>query len=106
VVVIDKPAVAPPDDPVLAARIESTAQRRQPFTELQLPQAVPAAHSRPGRLIRDETAAAPVLCDTVLGCAPVRAAASCAAAAHENLRAARTSGDSSATNAKERVELA
>jgi ATP-dependent DNA helicase DinG len=55
-VVIDKLPFAPPDDPVLAARIESLrAQGGNPFTELQLPQAVLQLKQGAGRLIRDET---------------------------------------------------
>jgi ATP-dependent DNA helicase DinG len=55
-VVIDKLPFAPPDDPVLAARIESVrAQGGNPFTELQLPQAVLQLKQGAGRLIRDET---------------------------------------------------
>ena len=56
VVVIDKLPFAPPDDPVLAARIESLrVQGGNPFTELQLPQAVLQLKQGAGRLIRDET---------------------------------------------------
>jgi ATP-dependent DNA helicase DinG len=56
VVVIDKLPFAPPDDPVLAARIESIRARGgNPFTELQLPQAVLSLKQGAGRLIRDET---------------------------------------------------
>ena len=56
VVVIDKLPFAPPDDPVLAARIEAIRARGgNPFTELQLPQAVLALKQGAGRLIRDET---------------------------------------------------
>jgi ATP-dependent DNA helicase DinG len=55
-VVIDKLPFAPPDDPVLAARIEGLrAQGGNPFTELQLPQAVLQLKQGAGRLIRDET---------------------------------------------------
>jgi ATP-dependent DNA helicase DinG len=55
VVVIDKLPFAPPDDPVLAARIEGLrAQGGNPFTELQLPQAVLQLKQGAGRLIRDE----------------------------------------------------
>jgi len=54
--VIDKLPFAPPDDPVLAARIESIrAQGGNAFTELQLPQAVLQLKQGAGRLIRDET---------------------------------------------------
>ncbi len=56
VVVIDKLPFAPPDDPVLAARIEALrAKGGNPFTELQLPQAVLQLKQGAGRLIRDET---------------------------------------------------
>jgi ATP-dependent DNA helicase DinG len=56
VVVIDKLPFAPPDDPVLAARIEAVRARGgNPFTELQLPQAVLSLKQGAGRLIRDET---------------------------------------------------
>jgi ATP-dependent DNA helicase DinG len=55
-VVIDKLPFAPPDDPVLAARIEAIRARGgNAFTELQLPQAVLALKQGAGRLIRDET---------------------------------------------------
>jgi ATP-dependent DNA helicase DinG len=55
-VVIDKLPFAPPDDPVLAARIESLRARGgNPFNELQLPQAVLQLKQGAGRLIRDET---------------------------------------------------
>jgi ATP-dependent DNA helicase DinG len=56
VVVIDKLPFAPPDDPVLAARIEAVRARSgNAFTELQLPQAVLSLKQGAGRLIRDET---------------------------------------------------
>jgi ATP-dependent DNA helicase DinG len=56
VVVIDKLPFAPPDDPVLAARIEAIRARGgNPFGELQLPQAVLSLKQGAGRLIRDET---------------------------------------------------
>jgi ATP-dependent DNA helicase DinG len=55
-VVIDKLPFAPPDDPVLAARIESMrGEGANPFTELQLPQAVLQLKQGAGRLIRGET---------------------------------------------------
>ena len=54
-VIIDKLPFAPPDDPVLAARIEGMrAQGGNPFTGLQLPQAVLQLKQGAGRLIRDE----------------------------------------------------
>jgi ATP-dependent DNA helicase DinG len=54
-VVIDKLPFAPPDDPVLAARIEAIrTQDGNPFAELQLPQAVLQLKQGAGRLIRDE----------------------------------------------------
>ena len=55
-VVIDKLPFAPPDDPVLAARIDALrAQGGNPFMELQLPQAILQLKQGAGRLIRDET---------------------------------------------------
>ena len=55
-VVIDKLPFAPPDDPVLAARIEKLrAAGRNPFMEHQLPRAVISMKQGAGRLIRDET---------------------------------------------------
>jgi len=55
-VVIDKLPFAPPDDPVLAARIAAVEARGgSAFTELQLPQAVLQLKQGAGRLIRDET---------------------------------------------------
>ncbi|WIM06355.1 MAG: ATP-dependent DNA helicase [Candidatus Nitricoxidivorans perseverans] len=55
-VVIDKLPFAPPDDPVLAARIEHLRkQGRNPFFEYQLPRAVISMKQGAGRLIRDET---------------------------------------------------
>jgi ATP-dependent DNA helicase DinG len=54
-VIIDKLPFAPPDDPVLAARIESLRARGgNPFNEIQLPQAVLQLKQGAGRLIRDE----------------------------------------------------
>jgi ATP-dependent DNA helicase DinG len=54
-VVIDKLPFAPPDDPVLAARIDALRLRGgNAFTELQLPQAVLQLKQGAGRLIRDE----------------------------------------------------
>jgi len=54
-VVIDKLPFAPPDDPVLSARIEALRARGgNPFTALQLPQAILQLKQGAGRLIRDE----------------------------------------------------
>ena len=55
-VVIDKLPFAPPDDPVLSARIEKLRNEgRNPFLEYQLPRAVINVKQGAGRLIRDET---------------------------------------------------
>ncbi len=55
-VVIDKLPFAPPDDPVLAARIDALRTRGgNPFNELQLPQAVLQLKQGAGRLIRGES---------------------------------------------------
>jgi ATP-dependent DNA helicase DinG len=55
-VVIDKLPFAPPDDPVLAARIDTLKrQGRNAFFELQLPRTVINMKQGAGRLIRDET---------------------------------------------------
>jgi len=55
VVVIDKLPFAPPDDPVLAARIEAMrAEGGNPFMEYQLPQAILQLKQGAGRLIRDD----------------------------------------------------
>jgi len=55
-VVIDKLPFAPPDDPVLAARIEALkAGGGNPFTGFQLPQAILQLKQGAGRLIRDDT---------------------------------------------------
>jgi ATP-dependent DNA helicase DinG len=54
-VVIDKLPFAPPDDPVLAARLESLERSGgNPFLDYQLPQAAIALKQGAGRLIRDE----------------------------------------------------
>jgi len=65
VVVIDKLPFAPPEDPVLAARIEALRARGgNPFREVQLPQAILALKQGAGRLIRDESdRGVLVLCD-------------------------------------------
>ena len=55
-VLIDKLPFAPPDDPVLAARIEFlNKQGRNAFMEYQLPRAAISLKQGAGRLIRDET---------------------------------------------------
>ena len=54
-VMIDKLPFAPPDDPVLSARIEKiNAEGRNAFMEYQLPRAVISLKQGAGRLIRDE----------------------------------------------------
>ena len=65
VVVIDKLPFAPPDDPVLAARLEHLRRNgRNPFLEYQVPQAAIALKQGTGRLIRDEhDRGVLVLCD-------------------------------------------
>ncbi|TXG78616.1 MAG: ATP-dependent DNA helicase [Rhodocyclaceae bacterium] len=56
VVVIDRLPFAPPDDPVLAARIEHMRRSgKNPFLEYQLPHAVINMKQGAGRLIRSET---------------------------------------------------
>ncbi|MDX9707591.1 MAG: ATP-dependent DNA helicase [Azospira sp.] len=55
-VVIDKLPFAPPDDPVLSARIERmNREGRNAFMEYQLPRAVINVKQGAGRLIRDES---------------------------------------------------
>jgi ATP-dependent DNA helicase DinG len=55
-VVIDKLPFAPPDDPVLAARIDKiNKEGRNAFMEYQLPRAVINLKQGAGRLIRDES---------------------------------------------------
>jgi ATP-dependent DNA helicase DinG len=55
-VVIDKLPFAPPDDPVLAKRLELLAQQGgNPFMAHQVPQAIIALKQGAGRLIRGET---------------------------------------------------
>ncbi len=54
-VIIDKLPFAPPDDPVLAARIaQLTKQGRNAFMEYQLPRTIITLKQGAGRLIRDE----------------------------------------------------
>ena len=54
-VIIDKLPFAPPDDPVLSARIDKITQEgRNAFMEYQLPRAVINLKQGAGRLIRDE----------------------------------------------------
>ncbi|MDP2829556.1 MAG: ATP-dependent DNA helicase [Sulfuricellaceae bacterium] len=55
-VIIDKLPFSPPDDPVLAARIEKiNREGKNAFMEYQLPHAVITLKQGAGRLIRDET---------------------------------------------------
>ncbi|HXZ53994.1 MAG TPA: ATP-dependent DNA helicase [Burkholderiales bacterium] len=55
-VIIDKLPFAPPDDPVLAARLDALERAGDnPFLDYQVPQAVIALKQGAGRLIRDET---------------------------------------------------
>ncbi len=65
VVVIDKLPFAPPDDPVLAARLAHLREQgRNPFFDFQLPQAAIALKQGAGRLIRGEhDRGVLVLCD-------------------------------------------
>ena len=67
-VLIDRLPFSPPDDPVLAARIERiNAEGRNAFMEYQLPEAVIALKQGAGRLIRDETdRGVLMICDTRL----------------------------------------
>jgi ATP-dependent DNA helicase DinG len=64
-VVIDKLPFAPPEDPLLKARLEGIRRRGgNPFQEFQLPQAVLALKQGFGRLIRDrEDFGVVMLCD-------------------------------------------
>jgi ATP-dependent DNA helicase DinG len=55
VVIIDKLPFAPPDDPVLSARLDKlTAEGKNAFMEYQLPYSVITLKQGAGRLIRDE----------------------------------------------------
>jgi ATP-dependent DNA helicase DinG len=64
-VIIDKLPFAPPDDPVLAARIDKmNAEGKNAFMEYQLPYAVITLKQGAGRLIRDENdSGVLVICD-------------------------------------------
>ncbi len=67
-VVIDKLPFAPPDDPVLAKRLELLAQQGgNPFMSHQVPQAIIALKQGAGRLIRGESDhGVLMICDTRL----------------------------------------
>jgi ATP-dependent DNA helicase DinG len=67
-VMIDRLPFAPPDDPVLAARIDRiNADGGNAFMAYQLPQAVITLKQGAGRLIRDETdRGVLMICDTRL----------------------------------------
>jgi ATP-dependent DNA helicase DinG len=67
-VIIDKLPFAPPDDPLLSARIKSIKDRGgEPFFEWQLPQAAIALKQGAGRLIRTEQdRGVLMICDTRL----------------------------------------
>ncbi|MDR3427714.1 MULTISPECIES: ATP-dependent DNA helicase [Silvimonas] len=67
-VVIDKLPFSPPDDPVLAARIEQmNKEGRSAFVDYQIPHAAIALKQGAGRLIRDETdTGILMICDTRL----------------------------------------
>jgi ATP-dependent DNA helicase DinG len=67
-VIIDKLPFAPPDDPVLAKRLELLAQQGgNPFMSHQVPQAIIALKQGAGRLIRGETDhGVLMICDTRL----------------------------------------
>jgi len=71
-VIIDKLPFAPPDDPVLAARLESLERGGgNPFLDYQLPQAAIALKQGAGRLIRDEAdRGVLVICDPRLTTKP------------------------------------
>jgi ATP-dependent DNA helicase DinG len=65
VVLIDKLPFAAPDDPLLKARIEAARDEgREPFRDVQLPQAVLSLKQGVGRLIRDSgDSGLAVICD-------------------------------------------
>jgi ATP-dependent DNA helicase DinG len=67
-VIIDKLPFTAPDDPLLKARIEDCRLRGgEPFTEVQLPDAVITLKQGVGRLIRDERdRGALIICDNRL----------------------------------------
>ncbi|MEM5439253.1 ATP-dependent DNA helicase [Paraburkholderia diazotrophica] len=67
-VIIDKLPFAPPDDPVLSARLDAlTKKGLSPFAVHQLPQAVITLKQGAGRLIRSETdRGVLMICDTRL----------------------------------------
>ncbi|HPU52847.1 MAG TPA: ATP-dependent DNA helicase [Burkholderiaceae bacterium] len=71
-VVIDKLPFAPPDDPVLRARIEATRREGgDPFRQLQMPAAAMALKQGAGRMIRSETdRGLLVVCDSRLADKP------------------------------------
>ncbi len=68
VVIIDKLPFAPPDDPVLQARLDYLAkQGGNPFVDYQVPQAAISLKQGAGRLIRSETdRGVLMICDTRL----------------------------------------
>ena len=71
-VVIDKLPFAPPDDPLLAARLEYISREGgNPFLDYQLPQAAINLKQGAGRLIRSETdRGVLMICDTRLADKP------------------------------------
>jgi ATP-dependent DNA helicase DinG len=71
-VMIDRLPFQPPDDPVLAARIDKiNADGRNAFMEYQVPQAVITLKQGAGRLIRDETdRGVLMICDTRMATKP------------------------------------
>lgn len=68
VVMIDRLPFAPPDDPVVAARVRHMSEQgRDAFMDYQVPEAVIALKQGAGRLIRDETdRGVLMICDTRL----------------------------------------
>ena len=67
-VIIDKLPFTAPDEPLLKARIEDCQlQGGEPFTDIQIPEAVIALKQGVGRLIRDVTdRGAVIICDSRL----------------------------------------